>query len=583
MHGRWLRGHAVLTVMVSALAGCTPSQYAEQADRAAYGALRGGQQVALGMRPAFEVDYEPYCAGDGRRVIRVGETEIPLSVGEPVVLTLDDCLDVAFRNSRDFQERKETLFLAALDLANTRRDWNWTLVTGDETAQIEAARFGNSHGLDSDTASGEGNVSLTRRFFDGGVLVMAASLSFATDFLSSASTPVDSLLDANFTQPLLRGAWRGIAYEDQYRRERDFLISVFGYERFTQTFAVQVLTQYYAVLQQRDQLRNDRMNIERLQDTATVTRVLVRGGQRSRIEADQAEQNLIQAQVRFQQRQQSYQDALDAFKIFLGLPIEARVVLNYPEALNELNEAGPQPIPFEGDEAIRLALRTRPDVLERRADVRDAERDVELAADDFLPALDLVTGVSAAGSDDQEFAKVRFHEHERFARLELDYDLDQTDNRDAYRSALIAWDRARRDYEQFVDEVVRLGVRQSYRNLLQSRTTYDLQKRNVEIGQLRRDLAELEQRAGTASARDVLEAEQALLDAQNGLTNALISYTTTRLQFLADLGMVRVDEKGRIHERDEPFWFHRIAERYPHLGGADAEACVDEQPGAESP
>src|SRR6056297_2794926 len=53
--------------------GCTPEQYAEQADEVAVSTLDEGQQAALGEKEDFDVDYQPYAVEtiDGRRVIRV--------------------------------------------------------------------------------------------------------------------------------------------------------------------------------------------------------------------------------------------------------------------------------------------------------------------------------------------------------------------------------------------------------------------------------------------------------------------------------------------------------------------------------
>ena len=75
----------------------------------------------------------------------------------------------------------------------------------------------------------------------------------------------------------------------------------------------------------------------------------------------------------------------------------------------------------------------------------------------------------------------------------------------------------------------------------------------------------MERQQGRANTDDVLRAESSLLRAQNGLTGALIRYTTTRVQFLATLGMIEVDERGMLHERAEPFRFDRIAKRYSYL------------------
>ncbi len=56
---------------------------------------------------------------------------------------------------------------------------------------------------------------------------------------------------------MLRGALEDATYEPQYRRERNFVFDVYSYERFTQTFAVDIVTRYLAVLTLRDQLQNE--------------------------------------------------------------------------------------------------------------------------------------------------------------------------------------------------------------------------------------------------------------------------------------------------------------------------------------
>ena len=69
-----------------------------------------------------------------------------------------------------------------------------------------------------------------------------------------------------------------------------------------------------------------------------------------------------------------------------------------------------------------------------------------------------------------------------------------------------------------------------------------------------------------AAERDVLDAEEALRNAEDGLTSAIITYTSTRLQFLVALGLIDVDDKGQLHERDNPDNPQRIQRIYPYLG-----------------
>ena len=90
---------AVLFVILS---GCTPAQYAHQADETANAGIAEGQQAALGQREAFEVSYRPFTRSATQPAeIRIGTKVLPFGGGEPAILTSEDCLLVAFHNARD--------------------------------------------------------------------------------------------------------------------------------------------------------------------------------------------------------------------------------------------------------------------------------------------------------------------------------------------------------------------------------------------------------------------------------------------------------------------------------------------------
>jgi outer membrane protein TolC len=175
-------------------------------------------------------------------------------------------------------------------------------------------------------------------------------------------------------------------------------------------------------------------------------------------------------------------------------------------------------------------------------------------------------GLNVADGDGNRSTTLRWADQTRTVGASFQYSLDQTDNRDAYRNAMLRAEQAKRDLVKFEDNV-RLSVRRSYRSLVQSSTSYKLQLRSVKTAVARSKLARLQQKEGLASTDDVLRAEESLRNAQDGLTQAMVSYTTTRLNFLADLGMMEVDEKGELHERKQPFEFERIRKRYAYLGG----------------
>ena len=562
----------LLFLLWALVAGCKPQEYADKADTDAYGALSKAHEQAMGRPAPFDVRYHPLEAttqptSAAVDPIQIGNKMIPIGgEGKEVVITLDEALQIAFRNSRSYQDQRETLYITALAVANTRRAWSWAGWGGGSPG---TAGYNHNDASPDPTVNGNSGsttpkAEFANKLMSGGQLALGSGLALATDTSGLGSFGMNSLLNANITQPLLRGAWRDIAYEVQYRAERDLIFAVYSYQRLTQTFATGIITQYYGVLQQRDLLENERSNIARLKETLAMTKILVQGQQVSPIEQDQAEQNLLDAQVRLQNDEQAYFDALDHFKVQLGLPLMARAELDYPGALEGLRKQGPRVVPLDNEKAVTMAMQTRPDVLTQAAKVRDADRDVVLAADMFNPQIDVVAGAGGTSTPKGQPQNLDFGNHTRNAGLKLDYELDQTDHRDAYRKAMLGADKARRDLAEFTDNV-RLEVRQRYRQLQQSRQSYELQQRSVQIATRRRKLASLQLKNNLASARDVLEAEEALRNAQNGLMSALISYTTTRLEFLASLGMIDVDEKGAVHERTEAVLFNRIQGQYPYV------------------
>jgi len=54
--------------------------------------------------------------------------------------------------------------------------------------------------------------------------------------------------------------------------------------------------------------------------------------------------------------------------------------------------------------------------------------------------------------------------------------------------------------------------------------------------------------AGEAQIRDLLEAQSALLGAQDALTSAIVNYRVAELELQRDMGLLQVDEKGLWRE-----------------------------------
>ena len=89
-----------------------------------------------------------------------------------------------------------------------------------------------------------------------------------------------------------------------------------------------------------------------------------------------------------------------------------------------------------------------------------------------------------------------------------------------------------------------LSVRRAWRNLQEAAQTYQIQRRSVELARRRVRNADLMLERGTAIARDVLDARESLVNAENDLTRALIDHTLARLALWRDTELLEVGPDG---------------------------------------
>lgn len=127
--------------------------------------------------------------------------------------------------------------------------------------------------------------------------------------------------------------------------------------------------------------------------------------------------------------------------------------------------------------------------------------------------------------------------------FELDLPLDQKSERNALRRAQISYTQAQRDYELAVDEV-KLDVRNAYRSLVEAARRYDIQKISLELARRRVESTSMLFEAGRAQARDMLDAQDALLSAQNSTTSTLVDFMIARLSFYRDIELLKIKPDG---------------------------------------
>jgi outer membrane protein TolC len=339
--------------------------------------------------------------------------------------------------------------------------------------------------------------------------------------------------------------------------EQDLFYALLAFERYKAVFAVRIATEYLAVLRAGEQVRIAEGNRRRLDDGLARALALGEAGRLPATEVDQTRQDVLRARSRLVEARQQVDARLDALKLTLGLPVATRLALDAAEAARiearvraALAASAPQPAETS---CVARACARRQDLAVAGGRAQDAARRVRVAATALRARLDVT--LKASGQERRyeggDTADVRFGDGSASAGAELEPPWDRTADRNAYRNALIARDRAQRAVDLQQDQIVK-EVRDALRALDEARETYAIQQRAVELAERRVRSAQMFLEAGRAQTRDVLEAEEALVSAQNALADAVVAFRVAGWTLARDTGELEADDSGRWNLEEQP-------------------------------
>lgn len=230
--------------------------------------------------------------------------------------------------------------------------------------------------------------------------------------------------------------------------------------------------------------------------------------------------------------------------------------VDMPVELDPPVREGEGPYELAERRAIELALENRLDLRVSLEQVYDSQRRVALAADRLRAELTLFGGADlgqrrASPSAAERGTNLSLRPDRGFyeAVLTLDLPLDRRAEAHAYRDSFISLERAARDFQSQEDQV-KSEVRDGLRNLVESRESLRIQAQAVALAERRVESTELFLQAGRAEIRDLLDAQESLLTAQNALTAALIDYRLGEIELQRDMGVLMVAPDGTWTEFD---------------------------------
>jgi outer membrane protein TolC len=513
--------------VVLGVGGCSTEHYKAEADKEVYNIIDSKWQNSFGNKSNYIIsDSNVPPSPNDLHVANVVPTSGPISLAQAVAM--------ATANNRDYQRQKEQLYVTALDLTLARhrfaRQWFGT---------VDASYVRDSA---DEQVSYDAGLGFDQLLADGAQISAGIAIDWARFLTGDPDTSLGSVLTASVAQPLLRGRGRKIVQENLTQAERNALYQIRSFNRYRKSFVVSIVDAYYRVLQQRDAVTNAKNSYDSKVKLWERLQMEANEGVTPRFQVDQAEQSELVAEDGYVRAQQRYEQLLDTFKIILALPTDAEIELDQNE-LKVLQERGIVEPNYALEAAIETALAQRLDLANSADAVDDAERKVVVAADNLGAELNLVGSVGVDSAPKTKVERLQFQNGTYALGLEADLPLDRKAERNAYREALIALDQRQRTHQNDVDEV-KLEVRNAYRALREESESYRTQQKALELAEVRVGVSPILWEAGRMNARDYLESQDDLLQAQNNVTSALVSHAIAKLNFFRDIGVLQVKPDG---------------------------------------
>ncbi len=263
-------------------------------------------------------------------------------------IRLDQAVELGLYNSREFQDRREDLYLAALPVSLERFGFSAQAFAAEQVILSLGGRETNPAGQQWQIGT---SVGFGRQFSTGASLLVQLANQVVVDLSSGRPTVSVGTLGLTLTQPFLRGGGFAVTLEALTQAERSLVYAIRSFARFRSLFFVALAGQgdytnnpyglqglaanlgrgiganltanpvgYMPTILRSAVLANERNNVAAFEQYLRQFQNLEEGGAVTKLQVGRIEQQLLQGRATVLLRTQEYIDNIDNFKLQLGLP-----------------------------------------------------------------------------------------------------------------------------------------------------------------------------------------------------------------------------------------------------------------------
>ncbi|MCP4613854.1 MAG: TolC family protein [Planctomycetes bacterium] len=517
--------------------GCSPEQYKADADTEVYKIIDEKWEDGFGQKAN-------YIINDCNTVISTIDIPVEKVIPPSGIISLSEAVAIATKYNRNYKTRKEALYQSALDLTGTRYQYALQWFGTVDGTYTDDKSAGDDVTIETSTGANK-----TGLFLDGVLFNAGIAVDWVRFLTGDPRTTLGTILSGDVTLPLLGSGAGKVRQENLTQAERQVLYDIRSFNRYRKQFIVDIVDQYYNILERRANVTNAEDSYKRLLESKKRLEIEVGTGAKAPADVDETEQQLLEAENSVVAQQQSYEGLLDQFKVTLTLPTDADIVLD-PNELIALENIGITPVNYTTEMAIETARQWRLDLANSADYVEDAERKLVLAAEGLGMQLDLTGSVDVGSPAKTKFDRLQFQKGAYSLGFEADLPFSQVSERNNYREKLLDLEQAIREYENDQDNI-ELSMRSALRDLRAKAEQYRIEKMALVLAQRRKDSQEMLLSIGQGETRLLLDAEGAILRAQNTVMSRLVAHAVAKLGFYRDVGILQVKPDGMWEAQEQ--------------------------------
>ena len=270
-------------------------------------------------------------------------------------LTIEDAVSIGLRNSRDYQEQMENMYLSALALTFERYRYDVRPIAfGNEPGT--GIHYENTPNDGSNWGLGQTNLGVSKLFPTGAQFMTELTNNTIWMLSGNSGSQTATTLAYSLVQPLAFDVQRTINLEKITQQERNVLYKIRDFARFRKDFYVTVVTGsralplpgssgsgelaflirgarsptvgFYYLLYEIQRLRNQKTTIRSLESLIRDLEALGEAGRATSLDVTELQSSLERGHLYMAHRERVVKTEMDRFKMQLGLPPDLNISLD---------------------------------------------------------------------------------------------------------------------------------------------------------------------------------------------------------------------------------------------------------------